>query len=92
MRNLPKHSSCDPELIRMADTQAEKEGAGWNNCYQCDIHGVWWKEDRSNSTGWTSYLCSDCEGYGWTYYLEGARPPKQSVPMMAERYQLKVGW
>lgn len=92
MRNQPKHSSCDPELIRKADAQAEREGAGWNNCYQCDVQGVWWKEDKSAPSGWDSHLCSDCAGYGWTYLLETASPPRQSVPMMAQRYALRVGW
>ncbi len=92
MRPPPKHTSCDAELIRKADEQATKEGAGWNTCHQCDPQGVWWKEDKKVPTGWRSTLCEDCAGYGWIYLLEGVRPASQSVPMMAQRYELRIGW
>jgi hypothetical protein len=92
MRNPPKHPSCDPELILKADAQAEREGAGWNACRECDMQGLWWSESRREPSGWAARLCEDCAGYGWTYYVEGARPARQSVPRMAERFDRRVGW
>ena len=92
MRHPPKHTSCDPLLVRKADEQAAREGAGWNNCIQCDPNGVWWQENRQDPSGWTAHLCDDCRGYGWVYLLENVRPTRQSVPMMAKRYDLRIGW
>lgn len=91
MRPPPKHHSCDPELVRKADEQAQRERAGWSTCRQCDTDGVWWQKSKADPNEWVSKLCADCAGYGWTYLLELARPERLSVPRMAERHDLGIG-